>query len=445
MTRRGTGVLRGGLDYGCRIVRIFRMNCFLKVYGCQMNAADAHLVSRLLAEAGINQVSASNEADAVVLLTCSVRQRAEDRAAGFARTMRGEGKKVIVAGCMGRLRGKELIDGGIADFVLGPDDYRAIPSLVLDKSALPLRSSPDLETYSDLLPSGNGPVSASLAVMRGCNNYCTYCVVPYARGPERSVSYPDLERQIRHLLDKGIKQIFLLGQNVLAYHREDMEFVDLVERVARLEGLERLGFLTSHPRDLSREAVQRMAGIPQLLHLFHLPLQSASDEVLKRMGRGYCIAEYEERVAWVREAFPDTYLTTDLLVGFPGETERDYQLTLDAVGRIGFDFAYMFAYSERPGTRAADMEDQVAVPERKRRLAELIERQNAITRRSAERLVGAEAEVFVTAPAPRGEGAMLAEMKNTRLVILNHNARLGEKLKARLVGLAGWSILAEPC
>lgn len=432
-----------GLDYGARFVRIFIMNCFLKVYGCQMNAADSHLVSRLLADAGIREVSESSEADSVVLLTCSVRQHAEDRARGFARSMRGQGKKVILAGCMGRLRGKALIEEGVADFVLGPDSYRKIPGLLLDQDNFDI--PPDsLETYGDLLPAADSSVSASLSVMRGCNNFCTYCVVPYARGPQRSIPYPDLEKQIRYLISQGIREILLLGQNVLAYRHGDMKLIELLERAARLEGLDRLGFLTSHPRDLSCDMIRRMADIPQLLHFFHLPLQSASDRVLKQMRRGYSLAEYEQKIAWVRSAFPDAYLTTDLMVGFPGESEGDFELTLDAVRRIGFDFAYMFAYSERPGTRAADMAGKLPVPERKRRLAELIGCQNEFTRRSAERLVGTEEEVFVTAPAPRGKGAMLAGLKNYRPVILNHTARLGQRLRARLVGLRGRSVLAEP-
>lgn len=436
-------MLRGGVDYGARFVRIFKMKCYVKVYGCQMNAADSHLVSRLLADAGIREVSETSEADAVVLLTCSVRQHAEDRARGFARTMRGRGKKVIVAGCMGKLRGQELVKEGVADLVLGPDEYRKIPGLLLGHDNL--NTAPEsFETYSDLLPALNSSVSASLSVMRGCNNFCTYCVVPYARGPQRSIPYHDLEKQIRYLISQGIREIFLLGQNVLVYRHGDMKLIDLLERAARLEGLDRLGFLTSHPRDLSYEMIQRMARIPQLLHFFHLPLQSASEGVLKQMRRGYSLAEYEQKIAWVRSAFPRVYLTTDLMVGFPGETEGDFQLTLDAVKRIGFDFAYMFAYSERPGTVAAGIQGKVPVPERKRRLAELIDRQNEVTRRRAEGLVGTEEEVFVTAPAPRGQGAMLAELKNYRPVILNHTARLGQKLRARLVGLVGRSIIAEP-
>jgi tRNA-2-methylthio-N6-dimethylallyladenosine synthase len=420
------------------------MDCFLKVYGCQMNAADSHLVSRLLADAGIRKVSEPGEAEAVVLLTCSVRQHAEDRAWGFARTMRGLGKKVILAGCMGKLRGNELVREGAADFVVGPDEYRRIPDLLLGSDGSGQANPESLETYSDLLPATTSSVSASVAVMRGCNNFCTYCVVPYARGPERSIPYHDLEKQLRYLLDQGVKEIFLLGQNVLAYRHGDMKLIDLLERVARLEGLDRLGFLTSHPRDLSYEMIRRMADIPQLLHFFHLPLQSASEGVLKQMRRGYGLAEYEEKIGWVRSAFPDVYLTTDLMVGFPGESEEDFELTLDAVRRIGFDFAYMFAYSERPGTKAADMAEKVPVAERKSRLAELIGCQNELTRRSAERLVGTEEEVFVAAPAPRGKGAMLAELKNYRPVILNHTARLGERLRARLVGIEGWSLLAEP-
>lgn len=419
------------------------MNCYVKVYGCQMNAADAHLVSRLLDQSGISEVGQTDAADAVVLLTCSVRQHAEDRAAGFARTMRGEGKKVIIAGCMGRLRGSELIERGFADHVLGPDDYRHIPSILLEESC-DLTSPQNLETYADLLPAPTNSVTASLAVMRGCNNYCAYCVVPYARGSERSLPYPAIERQVKHMVDGGAREIFLLGQNVLAYRHDDLSFINLLEQVSRIPGVQRLAFLTSHPRDLTIDTIRRMSVLPDLLHFFHLPLQSGSDSVLERMGRGYSMSGYEEKIAWVREVFPDVYMTTDLMVGFPGESETDYLATVDAVNRIGFDFAYMFAYSERPGTSAALMPDQVPVLERKRRLAELIQTQNAHTRKRAERMVGVETEIFVVGPAPRGGGAMLAEMKNYRSVILKKSAPLGKRLKARLVGLEGWSLVAEP-
>ncbi|MBD3286864.1 MiaB/RimO family radical SAM methylthiotransferase [candidate division WOR-3 bacterium] len=417
------------------------MDCYIKVYGCQMNAADAHLVSRLLADGGIEEVEDSQHADAVVLLTCSVRRHAEDRAQGFARTMRGEGKKVIVAGCMGRLRGEELVKEGIADYVLGPDEYRKIPRILKDSEVSD--TVEELETYSDLLPVDSGGVSASFAIMRGCNNYCTYCVVPFARGPERSVPYEALERQVKYLVDKGVKEVFLLGQNVLAYAHDDLRFADIVEKVSRIEGVERTGFLTSHPRDLDYEPVQRMADIPELLHFFHLPLQSASDKILGMMNRRYTISDYSERINWVRQTFPDAYLTTDILVGFPGETAEDFRMTLDALKRFDFDFAYMFAYSERPGTKAVRMASQEPKEERLRRLSEVIEVQTRITRRRAETWVGRNEDLFVTAPAPRRRG-MLAEMKNHRSVILNHTARPGDFVQARLVGVKGWSVIAEP-
>ncbi len=423
-----------------------------------MNTADSFLVSRLLEDAGINKVSSLTQADAVVLLTCSVRQHAEDRAAGFAKTMRGEGKKVIIAGCMGQLRRNELISEGIADYVLGPDQYRDIPKLLVDSDlqsncsrpeltmdtdVLTYQSNHELETYSDLIPQAPSSVSAQVAVMRGCNNYCAYCVVPYARGRERCVPYSSIKKQVEYLVANGVKEIFLLGQNVLAYRLDGLDFVDILERLTDVAGLERLGFLTSHPRDLTYAMVERMKRIPQLLHFFHLPLQSASDRILFAMGRGYSIADYEKKVCYIRNAFPDVYLTTDLLVGFPGETLEDYHKTIKVVERIGFDFAYMFAYSERPGTRAAKMNNKVPIDERKKRLAQLIELQGSITTKRMKRYVGRQEEVFVTAPAPRGGTEMLALTKSHRPVILKQSAELGKSLTARLTGLSGRTLIAE--
>jgi tRNA-2-methylthio-N6-dimethylallyladenosine synthase len=409
-----------------------------------MNSADSHIISGLLNDAGITEVVSCDYADAVILLTCSVRQHAEDRAAGFARTMKGEGKKVLIAGCMGQLRGKKLVEDGLADYVIGPDDYRSIPGLLMNGESTCGNSQDGLETYCDLLPHRTDPVSASLAVMRGCNNYCTYCVVPYARGPERSVPFQAVLDQVRFLALKGTREIFLLGQNVLAYQDGGRRFIDLLEQTATVSGVERVGFLTSHPRDLDSEMIDRMARIPQLLHFFHLPLQSGSNRILELMGRGYTLEEYEEKILHIRNVFPDAYVTTDILVGFPGETADDFAQTMEAVDRFEFDFAYMFAYSVRPGTKAARMTGQVPEKERKARLAVLIEKQNSITYEKARGLVGREEEVFVTAPAPRGEGAMIVELKNHRSVILKHTARPGERLKAKLVGIQGWSVLAEP-
>lgn len=433
------------LDYSGMFVKILIVNCFIKVYGCQMNAADSSLLSGILAGAGITETLSEKDAESVVVLTCSVRQHAEDRAKGFARTMRGEGKKVVVAGCMAQLRGDSLIREGVADYVAGPDQYRMIPSFIKEQEMQARNPDFDeLETYSDLLPSFKNSVSESLAIMRGCNNYCSYCVVPYARGPERSVPYQSIERRIRRFLDCGAKEVFLLGQNVLAYGDAGKRFIDLLERLSGLSGLERIGFLTSHPRDLDKETVRRMAAIPNLLHFFHLPLQSASDKVLSLMNRGYTMADYEERVAWVRETFEKPYITTDILVGFPGETQEDFQYTLDAIERIGFDFAYMFAYSERPGTRACEMSAKVSQEERQERLCVLIEHANAIARKKASCLVGSEEEIFITAPAPRGDGAMLAGLRNHRSIVFKQKARPGERLRARIVRLEGFTLLAEP-
>lgn len=420
------------------------VNCYIKVYGCQMNAADSSILSRLLADAGIDETSEETTADAVVLLTCSVRQHAEERARGFARTMRGMGKKVIVAGCMGKLRAGELVEAGVADYVVGPDEYRLIPRLLADDAPQTHPDREDLETYEDLLPRAQGTVSASLAITRGCNNYCTYCVVPYARGPERSIPYESIESQVCHFVEHGAKEIFLLGQNVLAYNHGDLRFIDILERLSDIRGVERLGFLTSHPRDLSRNTLERMAELPKLLEFFHLPLQSASDKVLALMNRGYTFREYEMKIAWIRELFPNPYITTDFLVGFPGETDEDFHVTLDAVKGIGFDFAYMFAYSERPGTRAEQMACKVPDREKGSRLSALIDRVNSVTRERASRLVGSEEEVFITAPAPRGDGAMLAGLRNHRSVIFKQTAVPGERLNARIVRLEGLTLLAEP-
>jgi tRNA-2-methylthio-N6-dimethylallyladenosine synthase len=417
------------------------VNCYIKVYGCQMNAADSSILSRLLADSGIHETPDETDADVVVLLTCSVRQHAEERASGFARTMRGMGKKVVVAGCMGKLRARELVDSGIADYVLGPDEYRLLPGLLTGKTS---KGAGDFETYADLLPSAAGSVSSSIAIIRGCNNFCTYCVVPYARGPERSIPYESIERQVRHFVEHGAKEIFLLGQNVLAYNHDGTKFVDILERLSCIDEVERLGFITSHPRDLSRRDLERMAGFPKLLAFFHLPLQSASENVLAAMHRGYSLEMYEMKVAWIRELFSNPYITTDLLVGFPGETTRDFQATLDAVERIGFDFAYMFAYSERPGTAAQNMSCKIADSEKRRRLRLLIDHVNSIARERASRLVGSEEEIFITAPAPRGDGDMLAELRNHRSIIFKQTAVPGERLFARIVRLEGLTLLAEP-
>lgn len=415
---------------------------YLRAYGCQMNQYDAGVVARIMAQAGYEPVPEPARASIVLLLTCSVRRHAEQRALGRLASLkpRNGRKAVAILGCMAQRLGKELVDWG-ADIVVGPDEYEKLPCLIEEYLATKV---PQVATqltrtcYEELLPFPSSGVVASIVIMRGCDNYCSYCVVPYLRGRERSRNYRSILIEAEKLRDAGVKELSLVGQNVLAYESQGVDFARLLAMLDRLEGIERLRFITAHPRDLSPELIRRLSQIPKLCESFHLPVQSGSNRILNLMNRGYTREEYLARIETLRSAIPGAAISTDLIVGFPTETATDFDATLRLVEEVSFDSAYIYLYSPRPETKAAQypkVEPEVA----QERLQRLISVQNRITRHQVLKLVGQVVEILVEGPAPRDGSRGWGRTRTDKGVVFSGPIRPGELLKVRIGSVSGWT------
>ncbi len=423
---------------------------FLQTYGCQMNVYESGVVRKILSDAGFEETEDESSADLLLMMTCSVRSHAEARALGRLADFRSHragqpDRLVCVLGCMAQRYGDELVKSALADIVVGPDDYLRLPELVEQcragtRGLVATRLSS--ECYDQVRPEPNNPVSAFVTVMRGCNNYCSYCIVPYVKGRERSRPMDRVLDEVRTLVGRGIKDITLLGQNVLAYQDGSHDFAELLAAVARTAGSARVRFLTSHPRDLTDKVLRTMAEAKNVCPALHLPLQSGSDRILALMNRGYTRTEYLRLVARARALLPGLALSTDVMVAFPGETEADFLDTIDVVQRVRFDSAYTFRFSVRPGTRAAELEPKVSAADSGRRLARLIEVQNRVTIELNRALVGQEHELLIEGPSPRGRDA-LGRTRSGKVVVVAAPVPAGTLVLARVTHLNGWTPVAQ--
>jgi tRNA-2-methylthio-N6-dimethylallyladenosine synthase len=424
---------------------------YLQTYGCQMNEQESGVVRSILAEAGFAETSDETAADVLLMMTCSVRGHAEARALGRLGTFRAlraqrPGAVVGVLGCMAQNLQAELVSDAGADVVAGPDEYRRLPELIESaRTGLGPQVAVALsdECYDTVTARPASAVTTYLTVMRGCDSYCSYCIVPFVKGRERSRPLASIVAEARRLTDQGIKEVALLGQNVLAYDHGGRRFGDVLRAVHAIPGVERIRFLTSHPRDLDQDLLETVAELPRVCPAFHLPLQSGSDRILELMNRGYTRDAYLRKIDMIRSLFPEPGLTTDVLVGFPSETDDDFEQTLDVVYRVRFDQAFMFRFSLRPGTRAGGIRPVVSGADAGRRLSRLIEVQNRITLERNRELVGRELELLVEGPAPRGNG-MLGRTVGNHVVVVSGVAEVGTTVRARVTGLAGWTPHALP-
>ena len=383
---------------------------FLETYGCQMNLADSEVMAGVLERAGMTLVDRPEQADAILLNTCAIREHAEQRVLGrlgeFARLKRRRPELVVgVAGCMAQhLRARLLDHARVLDLVVGPDGYRDLPDLLRRAAHQPVarvRLDRD-ETYGDLEPRRASGVRAWVTVQRGCDKFCTYCVVPYTRGRERSLPLAELIGQVRRAVDQGFREVVFLGQTVNSYHDGHHDFADLLRAAAEVEGLYRIRYTSPHPSDMSERVIEAMATCPKVCPQVHLPLQSGSDRVLGRMNRTYTVAAYRELVRRLRTSIPGVALSTDIIVGFPGEEPDDFAATVELMREVRFDSAFLFKYSARPDTRAHRWPETVSEDEKGRRLTRLIELQHGWSGEIHDRLLGADIEVLVEGPARRG-------------------------------------------
>ena len=434
-----------------------------------MNVADSEVVASVMQMAGYETTETIDEADAVFLNTCSVRDNAEQKiyhrleALDAERRRRQksnpEAPKMIlgVLGCMAERAQRDLLDNHFADLVAGPDAYLSLPDLIaqaeLGHKAMNTELSTS-ETYKDVVPQRIGighKIGGFVSIMRGCNNFCHYCIVPYTRGRERSRDVESILREVRDLRDKGYKEVTLLGQNVNSYKLENLEGLDsldfpaLLRRVAEEVPTMRVRFTTSHPKDMSDETLKVIAEVPNVCKHIHLPVQSGSDRILKLMNRKYTREWYMDRVHAIRRIIPDCALSTDIFVGYHSETEEDHQLSLDLMREVGYDSAFMFKYSERPGTYASKhLPDNVSEEEKIRRLNELIALQTEMSAIQNKKDEGKEFDVLVEGFSKRSPEQLCGRTEQNKMVVFDKGTHhIGETVRVRITGSTSATLLGE--
>jgi len=429
---------------------------FIETYGCQMNVADSEVVASVMQMAGYETCDSVSEADAVFLNTCSVRDNAEQKIyhrlqelRGTKDELRGNKPRLIIGvlGCMAERVKDDLLENHGVDLVAGPDAYMSLPDLIaqaeLGQKAMNIELS-TTETYRDVVPQRIGlghKIGGFVSIMRGCNNFCHYCIVPYTRGRERSRDVESILREVADLRDRGFKEVTLLGQNVNSYRIENSEltidncdFPKLLRRVAETAPEMRVRFTTSHPKDMSDETLRVIAEMPNVCKHIHLPVQSGSDRILHLMNRKYTREWYLERVEAIRRIIPDCGLSTDIFVGYHSETEEDHQLSLSLMREVGYDSAFMFKYSERPGTYASKhLTDDVPEEVKLRRLTELIELQNKISAQRNAEDVGKTFDVLVEGFSKRSREQLCGRTEQNKMVVFDKGGHhVGETVKVTI-------------
>ena len=442
-------------ENGLRPLQGVGKRLFIETYGCQMNAGDSEIVVSIMQDEGYVYTADISEADVILINTCSIRDNAEQRIWGRLNDMRRYRKArpslvVGIIGCMAeRLKEKLIEDGGV-DVVAGPDSYRDLPRLVREAESggkgINVMLSKE-ETYAEITPvrlDRNG-VSAFIAIMRGCNNYCAYCVVPYTRGIERSRDPETIVAEAKSLFDNGYREVTLLGQNVNSYRFGEVGFPELMSRVAEISPLLRVRFATSHPKDMSDRLLEVMSRYDNICKAIHLPAQSGSSVVLDRMNRKYTREWYLDRIAAIRRYMPDCAITTDLIAGFCGETEEDHLQTLSLMREVGYESAYMFKYSERPNTFSArHFTDDVPDEVKGRRLNEIIALQNELSIESNRRDVGKEFIILVEGESKRSPEQLCGRTSQNKMVVFDRgDHKAGDYVRVRITGSSSATLFGE--
>jgi tRNA-2-methylthio-N6-dimethylallyladenosine synthase len=451
-------------DIFCIFVRIMENKAiYIETYGCQMNVNDSEVVAAIMKEAGYGLTEDMERADVIFINTCSIRENAEQRVWGRLDVFRLQKQRnpsllVGVLGCMAERLKEELLEKKTVDMVVGPDAYRSLPMLIQQvengQKAINVLLSRE-ETYADISPvrmDKNG-VTSFVSIMRGCNNMCTYCVVPYTRGAERSRKPDTIVREIQELFDQGYREVTLLGQNVDSYKWVNPEhpshtvnFAQLLELVALVNPLLRVRFATSHPKDMGNGVLYTMAMYPNICNHIHLPVQSGSTRMLDLMNRKYTREDYLKRIEKIREIIPDCAISTDIIAGFCSETQDDHEQTLSLMKIVGFDQAFMFHYSERPNTKAArHFKDDVPADEKTKRLNEIIELQIRLSRASHEREIGQVREVLVEGVSKRSEKELFGRTSQNKVVVFPRgNYKSGDYVKVKIERCSPATLMGEP-
>ncbi len=424
-------------------------------YGCQMNESDTERINGQLEELGYEPAETMDEADIIIMNTCSIRQNAEEKVygkIGEIKKLKEKNPRLLlgIAGCMAQENKGKLIERmPIIDFVIGPYHIHDLKDIISNENAKGShvvkteRNPHSVSDYSDLKAVRKSHIFAWIPIMQGCNKFCTYCIVPYTRGRELSRPVEAICKEIQELADEGYKEVTLLGQNVNSYgldFRNGTDFGTLIRAIDKIDGIERVRYMTSHPRDMTFDMVDAMAASPKVVRHMHLPVQHGSTEMLKAMNRGYTIERFKELVAYVRKKMPDIALTTDLITGFPGETEEMHQETVKLLKEIRFDSCYTFIYSPRKGTPAARMENQIDDETKHRRLQELMDVENEISLELNKEMEGKTYTVIVEGPSKQDESNWFGRTSTNKMILFPYREglKVGDTVEAKVETAQTW-------
>jgi len=423
------------------------MNFIIETYGCQMNVADSELITSILITAGYKHTVDMDQADIIIFNTCSIREHAEVRVIGrianeVSRKINNKNLLVGIVGCMAQRLGEELhkINKKI-DFVVGVDQYLKLPEIINAKiGSTNIEFNTD-EIYTNLFPVRSESHNAFITIMRGCDNYCSYCIVPYTRGRERSRPVKEILNEVKQSISENKFEITLLGQNVNSYNHEGNDFPDLLKKVNEIDGLKRIRFITSHPKDLSDKLIETMATCEKVCEHVHLPMQSGNSEILNRMNRKYTSEHYRDLIKKLRQAMPNIAITTDVIAGFPGESEEQFLDTYNMMKEIQFDFAFMFKYSERSGTKAIEFNDSVPEEVRLERLQRLIDQQCEITTQVYKSRIGREEEIYVECVSKKNKEEISGKTKDFKITVFEGDETMINKfVKVKIIDATGWTL-----
>ena len=427
---------------------------FIETYGCQMNVADSELVSGLLTREGFLETKDIHTADAIFVNTCAIREHAEDKVhsrLGYYHQIKRKNPKIIIGvlGCMAQNLKEDILESKpFVDIVLGPDSYRRLPEMIRERSNesshLVDTKLSRFEVYDDMFPSRNKGINAWISIMRGCDKFCTFCIVPFTRGRERSRSVEGIVQEAAHAVSDGFIEVTLLGQNVNSYHHEGQNFHELLDAVAQIPGLKRIRYTSPHPEDMTQDVLNVMAKYDNICNYVHLPLQAGNDKVLNRMNRTYTKDQFLARVNQIRNTLPNVGISTDIIVGFPGENEAEFQETMDVMEVVKFDSAFTFKYSSRPGTKAAEFDDHVPEDEKQHRLERLIEMQQKHTLFRNKAIVGRVEMVLVEKESKRSKKQWAGRTDANKWVVFNkENAKIKDLIPVKIMDARGITLHGE--
>jgi len=424
---------------------------YIRTYGCQMNVADSELVAGILSDAGYQKTNIIDDADIIIFNSCTVRQHAEDRVLGritaeAKRKKQNQDMLIGLIGCVAQRKGEELLEEiKSLDFVVGTDQYRQLPEIIskcmFRNEHLFADIQNNIENYENIYPVRNKGVNAFVTIMRGCDNFCSYCIVPYVRGRERSRNHKEILLEIKNVGKEDFKDVTLLGQNVNSYDDGEYTFPELLKEASQISTIERLRFVTSHPKDISDKVIEVIAKEPKLCEHLHLPMQSGSNSILKKMNRKYTSEKYLGIIHKLRNAIPNIAITTDVMVGFPGETEEDFLQTYNLMKQIRFDYAFTFKYSPREVTAAASYSEQVPEDVRLERLKKLIELQEQITFEKYQEQIGRTVQVYVEHTSKKSDKELSGRTRDNKIAVFPGDKKLiGTFVDIEIIDATGWTL-----